>query len=79
LKELSDLFDQGIYQQIENFNVIPCSSLFLDDEWSAHFSESILAEDDVFFLALKAKTLKVVCITNKTIAAFLAYLEGRNE
>ena len=79
LKELSNLFDQGIYQQIENFNVIPCSSLFLDDEWSAHFSESILAEDDVFFLALKAKTLKVVCITNKTIAAFLAYLEGRNE
>lgn len=79
LKELSDLFDQGTYQNIENFNVIPCSTIFLDDEWSAQFSESILAEEDAFFLALKAKTLKVVCITNKTISAFINYLEGRNE
>ncbi|MGI5308920.1 hypothetical protein [Rheinheimera sp. WS51] len=79
LKELSDLFDQGIYQNIENFNVIPCSTIFLDDEWSAHFSKSILAEEDAFFLALKAKTLKVVCITNKTISALIDYLEGRNE
>lgn len=79
LKELSDLFDQGTYQNIESFNIIPCSTIFLDDEWSARFSKSILAEEDAFFLGLRAKTLKVVCITNKTISAFIDYLEGRNE
>jgi len=79
LKRLSDLFDQGTYQDIENFNVIPCSTIFLDDDWSEHFSSSILAENDAFFIKLKAKTVKVICITNHTISTFINYLEGSYE
>lgn len=77
IKELSDLFDSGIYKSIEEFNVIPCSTIFLDGTWDSSFSESIHNQDHDFLTKIKAKSKKVVCVTKNSYPVFLDYLEGK--
>lgn len=79
LKKLSDLFDQGTYQDVANFNIIPCSTIYLDDTDIKGFSSSILVEQNAYFSMLKAKTVKIVCVTNGTFSAFFDYLTVSHE
>ncbi|CAM4395321.1 hypothetical protein [Pseudoalteromonas maricaloris] len=76
LKELSDLFDRGVYQKVEDFNIMPCSTIFLNEKWSDKFSKSILSESIKYFAPLKAKSVKVICITNFSYSEFINYLES---
>jgi hypothetical protein len=76
IKQISDLYDQNEFKNIALFNVIPCSTVFLEGAWADSFSDEILNEKDVFFNKLKAKSTNVICITKNTFCAFNQYLKG---
>jgi len=74
IKALSDLFDSGEFREIDEFNIIPCSTIFLDGIWDEAFSTDILNIDIDFLTGIKAKTTRVICITKKSIDKFTEYL-----
>lgn len=75
IKELSDMFDRDEFGNPNNFNIIPCSSIFIESEWTSKTSQEILEEDDVFFTSLNAKSIKALCITKASYESFLIYLK----
>lgn len=74
IKDLSNLFDSGSYKKVDEFNVIPCSSIFITAEWNADFSRKILEAEDRFFTDFSAKSLKAICITKASYDSFIRYL-----
>lgn len=77
IKELSDMFDNNQFKSASEFNIIPCSSIFITDEWNQEISRSILEVEESFFTALEAKSLKAICLTKASLNSFLNYLEGK--
>ncbi|HLW29287.1 MAG TPA: hypothetical protein VKX29_00395 [Brumimicrobium sp.] len=74
IKELSDLFDNDQFKSASEFNIIPCSSIFITDEWNPNISSAILGAEERFFSGLKAKSLKAICITKASYDSFWNYL-----
>lgn len=74
IKALSDCFDSGKYKFVGEFNVIPCSSIFVSGEWTKQHSNLILSIDDSFFKSFSAKSIKAICITKASYSSFLNYL-----
>ncbi|WP_027469440.1 hypothetical protein [Deefgea rivuli] len=75
IKELSDLYDKNNFKKVEEFNIIPCSTIFLDGEWSGNFSDEILG-DYKSLLNFKGKSIKAVCITKQSIHLLNKYLSN---
>src|SRR5690554_7187241 len=46
IKELSDLFDNDQFKSASEFNIIPCSSIFITDEWNPNISSAILGAEE---------------------------------
>jgi hypothetical protein len=74
IKALSDLFDSGKFRGVDEFNIIPCSTIFLDGVWDDEFSTDILNIDIGFLTGIKAKTTRIICITKKSSDKFTEYL-----
>lgn len=74
IKELSDMFDAKAYGSAAEFNVIPCSSIFITGSWDSNISQSILDVDDGFLKSFNAKSIKAICLTKATLSSFLKYL-----
>lgn len=75
IKALSDLFDSGEFREVDEFNIIPCSTIFLDGVWDDGFSTDILNLDIEFLAGIKAKTTRMICITKNSSDKFIEYLE----
>ncbi len=75
IKELSNLFDEGKFKNIEEFNIIPCSTIFLDGKLGESFSDSILNEKEKYFIKFKSKTSKILCTTKNSYDTFYKYLQ----
>ena len=73
IKELSDLYDKNNFKKVDEFNIIPCSTIFLDGEWSVNFTDEILS-DHKSLLSFKGKSIKAVCITKQSINLLNKYL-----
>ncbi|WP_284109059.1 hypothetical protein [Acinetobacter pittii] len=66
-------FENGIYSKTEDFNIIPCSTIYLDGEWSETWSNNLLA-DKSKLIGLNGRKVKILSITNKNIENFFKYL-----
>ena len=75
IKNLSDLFDSGKFRAVDQFNIIPCSTIFLDGVWDDDFSKKILNIDINSLTGIKAKTTRIICITKNSSDKFIEYLE----
>lgn len=74
IKELSDLFDNDHFKSADEFNIVPCSSIFLTGDWKHDISSQILNVEGRFFEDLEAKSVKSICISKATYSVFLKYL-----
>lgn len=74
IKEVSDLYDTGTFQDVSSFNIIPCSTIILENYIASSYSTDILQMKNDFFDIFKAKTTTLVCITKSTFVAFIKYL-----
>ncbi|MDX7989376.1 hypothetical protein FE392_19100 [Xenorhabdus sp. 12] len=74
LKSLSDLFDKDDFRDISEFNIIPCSTIFLNGSPNMALSTKILRENS-FIVSFKGKTVTSLCVTKRSLRNFLDYLD----
>lgn len=68
-------FQNGIFSQVPDFNLVPCSTIYLNGEWSNLWSDNLLLEKTKL-MSLKGKTIKILSVTNKDMNNFMKYLEA---
>lgn len=73
IKKLQDNFDLGDYSNIKDFNIIPCSTIFLDGAWDNGMTSEILVDYE-FISKFSGNTVKAVCVTKESIEIFFDYL-----
>jgi len=73
LKKLRDMFDLGTFCKIDDFNIIPCSTIFLDGSWNNDKTTEILTDHN-FLSKFSGNTVKAICVTKKSLNMFFNYL-----
>lgn len=75
LQQLSADFDNDIYYNIKDFNVIPCSTIFYTDDWKDE--RNLIIETLTEKLKnIEYKNIKVICINKMAINLFMNYLQA---
>jgi hypothetical protein len=73
IKKLANLYDDEVYGDIENYNIMPCSTIFLDDEWKDVFINDFLNSVDKMNF-LMAKKCDVIILTKLKLSNFIDFL-----
>jgi hypothetical protein len=76
LTELSDRFDMGKFGKIEQFNIIPCGTVYIDGKKTAFKVDEIENKVCDAITKFKYKNLRVVCITKDSVKTFYGYLNS---
>jgi hypothetical protein len=76
LKKLSQDFTNGIHQNINNFNVMPGSTIFLEGTWESIDTASLEPEIKNKTTKYDFKKINIVCINKNSIDLFWDYLES---
>lgn len=74
LKKLADDFDSGIYKGIENLNLLPAATLFLEGSWNNIDQTDLLAKIEASLLTKKYKGINILCINNKSLDMLETFL-----
>jgi hypothetical protein len=75
LKKFSDDFVKKKYQKVSEFNLIPSSTIYLDDRWCHINCDDLRARLEGLIENYECKTLHLICINKKSIADFLSYVD----
>lgn len=76
LKKLSDDYTNGVYYQIDDFNTVPCGTIYLQGVWCLYPHDEILKNIEINKCKLKGRHIHVICVTNKTSADFVDYISS---
>lgn len=73
IQQLRDMYDKEQYTQVNIYNIIPCSTIFLDSKWNDSESKKILSNHN-FIEKFHGKTINVISITKNSLCNFKKYL-----
>lgn len=73
IKALQDMFDEGKFSKIGEFNIITCSTIFLDGTWNNEKSTEIINNNE-FISEFEGKTIQALCLTKTSLNNFISYL-----
>ena len=78
IKNMSKLYINKSYADMKDLNILPCSTIYLNDVWESSDQDKI--KNDVLDLIkdFEYKQLKIICITKKTLNLFKNYLNKKN-
>ena len=74
LKQLADDFDSGKYTKLENLNIAPASTIFLEGNWENIDKDDIKLKIVNALSTRKFKGINVLCINNKSLELLEEYL-----
>lgn len=74
LKQISDDFINHRYQTIDDKNIIPCATIFLNGIWQPQDHANII-EMVKSISTLHGKNIHAICITQNSYEVFMRYLE----
>jgi len=74
LKELRKRFNRKDFENIENFNVIPSSTIFLEDRWKTIDNDDLVKKLTKLTVKYKYKNMNILCINKKSINSFIRYI-----
>lgn len=77
IKNLANLYDEEIYGDIKDYNIIPCSTIFLDSEWTDVFVEDLLNSVDKFNFLI-ARNIDIIVLTKLKLSNFTDFLGLEN-
>jgi len=77
IQKFSDEFDENIYYEIDNFNIIPSATIFYDGQIAIDI-DSLLDKIESSINEFKFQKLKVICVSKQSIDLFLNYLQEGN-
>ena len=75
IKELADDFTNGKFRSIEEFNTMPCGTIFLSGVWSGPDHDSIKRDIERISDKLKGKQIHAICVTHRSTELFRKYIE----
>lgn len=75
IKKLRDEYDDGIFHQVDIFNIIPCGTIFLVGKWIDQNHIQIIEDIKNDKNKLKGNKIHVICITQKSVDLFIEYLK----
>ncbi len=75
LKQISDDFVNHRYQTIDDKNIIPCATIFLNGIWQPQDHANII-ETVKNISTLHGKNIHAICITQNSYDVFMQYLEA---
>ena len=77
IKIISDLYTLKKYMDIKDLNILPCSTIYLDNIWENTNKEKI--KEDVLDLVkdFNFNQLKIICVTKKTLDLFKNFLNNK--
>lgn len=75
IKELADDFTNGKFRSIEEFNTMPCGTVFLSGVWSQPDHDSIKGDIERISDKLKGKQIHAICVTHRSTELFGKYIE----
>lgn len=75
IKSFSSDYTKGKYYDISKFNVIPSSTLYLDNKWNTINSEELNSKLSKLIKKYQCKNILVICINKKSINDFLNFLK----
>lgn len=73
IKDLRDMYDYGKYTDISEYNVVPCSTLYLASLWDDSEQLEII-DDHKFIVDFQGLTVNAICITKTSLNNFFKYL-----
>lgn len=78
LKSLSDDFINHRYQSIDDNNIIPSATIFLNGVWTPQNHDEIVQSIKRISI-LQGKKIHVICVTQNSYEMFMQYLGAENE
>lgn len=79
IKKMSDKFSQGNFDEIINFNIIPTSTIFLNNEWRETDVQDLLKKIEEKIKKFKYKNIIIICITKISVKLLENYLRSTLE
>lgn len=76
MRALSDEYDQGQYHKIDDFNIIPCGTVFLSGKWQHFDGDVITQEVKTAISKFRFKKIRIICLTKISKQIFLDYLNS---
>lgn len=74
LKKLSEEFTNDIPHDIKNFNVIPGSTIILEDEWESINSTELETAINILIMRYEFNMINIICVNKKSLNLFWDYL-----
>lgn len=74
IKLLSEEFTKGQFHKMEQFNIMPCATIFLDKIWIPRDREEIIEEVKKVINKNDYKKAHLVCVTQANIRIFEQYM-----
>ena len=75
IKSLSDKYEKNVKHIIDDFNIIPGSTIFLDGKWVASQAAQLESDMKTAISKFKFKKIKIICVTKKSLEIFWDYLK----
>ena len=75
IKKLKNLFIDGSEIKINKFNVIPCSTLYMEEKWQVIDPNELRKKLERMLNRYNAKNINVLCINKKNITDFLNFIK----
>lgn len=78
IRKLSKEYTNGIYTKLDNYNIIPCSTKFFNNDNDKEKMESTITEVENKIESFEFKKIKAICVNNKIADLFIEYLRKEN-
>ena len=75
IKKLADDFTNGKFRSIDEFNTMPCGTVFLSGVWVPPDYARIQKDINNLSGKLKGKNIHAICVTQRSTELFVKYIE----
>ncbi len=77
LNSFKKRFNKQDFENIKNFNVIPSSTIFLEDKWATIDNNDLKIKLERLIKDYKYKKMNILCINKKSIESFMRYVDEK--
>lgn len=77
LSSFKKRFNKKDFNNIKNFNVIPSSTIFLEDNWTAIDHDDLKNKLQKLIKNYEYKKMNILCINKKSIESFIRYIDEK--
>lgn len=74
IKSLSDDFTNGRFHSIDEFNTMPCGTVYLSGVWNPPDHQNVFDDITAVSNTLKGRKIHAICVTHKSIDLFMSYI-----